>query len=144
MNLTLEIIIGAVIAVIASVAIVIKNVETVAKAWSAYVKEPAEERRRKREDDSHKPIFERLEKIEKQKIEISLQNSEALDDIKKMLEIQARNLIKDRRITRASAMALISLYTDLHLKGEPNGSSQTDIQELRNLIYRPDLTDDEL
>lgn len=113
----IEIIIGVVVAFIGSVTVVVKNIESLSSAWTKNVKIPCEERRQRREDESHAPILKRIEKMEIQSAAQNKANSESLEDIKGMLHEQNREKHKDRQVIRATAMALVSLYTDINLIG---------------------------
>lgn len=95
-------------------------VEVVLKPFNAY----KEQTKRESEERSHEPLF-----IEIRKLTGMFENFNT--DIEKMEKTQRIN----SKTSILTAKALLSLVTDLSVKGEPNGKTEHDTMLLRDHIY---------
>lgn len=95
--------------------------EVVLKPLSAY----KEKIKCEEEKKSHAPLIEEIQKANQA-------TEEVMEQVQELKQWQDTN----NKITIYTAKTLMSLVTDISIKGTPNGATQKDMDDLREEIYK--------
>lgn len=101
--------------------------EVVFKPYNKY----QNENKQAYDNKSHEPLKSEMKQLHDSILELS-------EDLRRMEKVQKTH----RKATVLTAKALLSLVSDLTIKGSPNGNTQIDLGKLRDHLY--DTTDEEI